>query len=520
VSHAGAHDRAGDGRVADTGMLGQGLDPSYNQHTNGSPRRSSTTTQAIGRSPGLDSVTLTHPRRTMMKSWVTSLAALVLLTTGTRAHFIWIVPNEAGNAAQVVFSDVPAPDKNPALLDKIAHTQLFRRDAAGVSTAIKWTKGKTAFDVDLTGQNAIELGALCTYNVISRGQDQPFLLIYQAKALLPGADVSKPWDKLGLEIIPTGTPNGPAARVLWQGKPLAGAEVVVLAPGGDKEDKAEPLQTGDDGSVALPAGKPGWYGIRAKHTIKEDGEHDGKKYTSRRIYATLVVQLGAEKAAKAEEPAATRLLAEARQMRATFRQFPGFSANIEVNLNGKVYRGQVQVDPSAKVTFTDLDKTAQSWARRTLASVVGHRLDSTSHLKTPCAFAVSDEQHPLGREVRVLNDELHSSYRILDRQISVVNRTMGDRRFTIAMLENKTNAEGKFLPASYVVNYWDIKSGHLVRSEGHFLSWHRVGNFDLPSTIRIVTATPEKSGQDEAGQSAQSLTLSHCQLTTANAATR
>ena len=68
--------------------------------------------------------------------------------------------------------------------------------------------------------------------------------------------------------------------------------------------------------------------------------------------------------------------------------------------------------------------------------IVSHRLDNSAGLDTPCAFLDDNKDHPLGRSLRVLNDEFHSSYRVRDRQIIVVNRQMKDSRFTISVLEN------------------------------------------------------------------------------------
>src|SRR5262249_39369297 len=124
---------------------------------------------------------------------------------------------------------------------------------------------------------------------------------------------------------------------------------------------------------------------------------------------------------KDADPAATKLLAEARAARASWNQFPGFSADLEVNLDGKVVKGRVEVNPKGKVKLDLPEGEAHDWARRQLGSIVGHRMDGGTSLETPCAFADDNAHHPLGRAIRVLNDEFHSSYRIRDRQIIVVN---------------------------------------------------------------------------------------------------
>jgi hypothetical protein len=211
------------------------------------------------------------------------------------------------------------------------------------------------------------------------------------------------------------------------------------------------------------------------------------------------------------DPAATKLLADARAARANWTGFPGFTADAEVNLDGHTGRARVEVKPDGKVSLEaagqPLDKEADNWVRRELGSVAGHRLDSGTDLETPCAFANEDADHPLGRAVRVLNDEFHSSYRIRDRQIIVVNRQMPQQgvRFTITVLENRLNDEKQYLPVSFVVNSWDLKGNTLTRSEAHHQTWQRVGKFDLPQSITVVSATGDK-------QEARSLKLSNFKL--------
>lgn len=189
------------------------------------------------------------------------------------------------------------------------------------------------------------------------------------------------------------------------------------------------------------------------------------------------------------DPQATKLLADARAARANWTKFPGFTADIEVNIDGKVSHGKVKVEATGKVHIEKLDAEAESWAKRQLSSVVGHRIDDTTTLDTPCAFADNDVHHPLGRAITVLNDELHSSYRVRDRQIIVVNRNMKGVRFSITILENRLNKDGKYLPDTYVVHYWDSKSGDLQRTESHSQSWTRVEALDLPVTAYVITAT-------------------------------
>lgn len=443
-----------------------------------------------------------------MRCWTVSLATLVLATGVTRAHFPWIVPDASGPSARVVFSDSLQPDR-PEFLDRIAQTELFVRGPEGQRTPVRWTKGADAFEFTVAGKGPQVVGGVCRYGVFSRGDAEPFLLMYYPKALVNGglggdgpSPLAEPCDRLPLEIVRAGT----GFRVLWQGKPLPNAEVVIVPPG---QEKSVERKTDAEGRFAIEPFKPGLYGIRARHSENQAGTQDGKKYQGVRHYATLAFHhAAAGQAAKPTadaDPAATKLLADARAARAQWLQFPGFKADLEINVDGQVTRGKVEVTPAGKVTIQTPNPEASQWALRMLRSIVSHRLDNSAALDTPCAFTDDCTTHPLGRALRVLNDELHSSYRVRDRQILVVNRQMQDARFTITVLENRRNEEQLYLPAHYVVNTWDVATGALKSSESHHQTWERVSRFDLPATARVVTATAGKL-------EARGLTLSNHKL--------
>src|SRR5206468_1751970 len=88
-----------------------------------------------------------------------------------------------------------------------------------------------------------------------------------------------------------------------------------------------------------------------------------------------------------EDPAASKLLADARAARASWENFPGFSADLQINVDGKITRGSVDVDAKGKVALTGIDDSGlEKETLRELRSVVSHRLDGSASLKTPCAF--------------------------------------------------------------------------------------------------------------------------------------
>ena len=221
---------------------------------------------------------------------------------------------------------------------------------------------------------------------------------------------------------------------------------------------------------------------------------------------------GGEDSRSTADPAATKLLSDARTARAIYHEFPGFRADMEVNLDGKTTRGQVEISDKGKVAPTLDNADAAKWAKHTLESIIAHRLSSGPEEETPCAFVDNDEHHPLGRAIRVLNDEFHSSYRIRDRQVIVVNRQVPGARFTITVMENVLTKEGKFLPANYVVNTWDAKTNVLTSSETHHQTWQRVGAFDLPKETLTVKATSGNSKSAGGELQSRCLKLSNINL--------
>ncbi len=238
-----------------------------------------------------------------MKRWVTSLFLVVLAVAPASAHFIWIVPDkpaEGKTTTRVIFSEDLQPDK-PDYLAKIAGTELFGRDAGGKIAPVKWKRGENAYQATLPGASASVLAGVCRYGVIQRGESGPFLLMYYPKALVNAAPNTAGFhdacDRLPLEILPIKDEAG-TFRVLWRGKPLAGAEVVILTPGSDKSVKKK---TSEKGSFKLDLAAQGAYGLRVRHVEAEKGEYDGKKYQSVRHYATLVFRVEEASAARVSD---------------------------------------------------------------------------------------------------------------------------------------------------------------------------------------------------------------------------
>jgi len=378
-------------------------------------------------------------QRLLWSFWIS-----LVFVVPVQAHFLFLVPSEDGNSVQLVFSEELAPD-SAVPITKVSQTELFEMVS---NNPLKMTQKENAYVVSLPKGNSHTLGGVCVYGVLEKGAD-PFLLCYYPKAILGPGATNKAWEKLPLEILV----SGGHGKVIYQGKPVAEAEVIVTPSG--EEDRRTKTTTAADGSFAFEVPKSkGLLSIRARHIEKKSGTHRGKDYKEAKHYATLVISssrlapLNPASAKKSvpENPAATKLLSEARQARMEWDNFPGFTANLIVNHNGTIVRGKVNVSKDAQIDLEGFeDQEVKSWLRRQLGSLVSHRLSNGTVQKTPCAFLDDNKNHPLGRKIQVLNNELHSSYRIRDRQIIEVNRSMKAIRFTITVLHNYETPEKKFV---------------------------------------------------------------------------
>lgn len=444
------------------------------------------------------------------------LGALLLAAGSARAHFIYLLPDAKNEGLQMVFTDDLGPDKNVPIT-KIAQTKLFARDQAGQEVPVKVVEDKHHYQVTPAGKGTIDIAGTCTYGVIAKGKNDPFLLVYHPRAILFRGGFDKnfqvqAWDRLPLQIVSVKDQPG-IVQVLRQGKPAGACKVHFMYEGSN-----ETVDGMTDAEGRFPIEKEmkkvGWMpqpgklvSGMARFIDNKSGTLDGKEYKEVRHYATLAFRIpggeatgrkpaGASSVAFVDskddvpaDPAATKLLADARAARYVWKDFPGFRADLVVNDDGRVHKGTVEVSAKGKVDLTLEDKDLKTEVRRSIASLVGHRLPGGSY-DTPCAFADKVVHHPQGRLLKVLNDEMHSSYRIRDRQILEVNRRMQDFRFTITVLENAWTKDKQCLPTFYVVNSWDLKTGTLKNAISHHHSWTTVGGLQLPETLATVTATP------------------------------
>jgi hypothetical protein len=432
--------------------------------------------------------------------------AILLPARAAQAHFLWLDSQPLPDAAQQIrlyFSDGPRPGSKE-LIAKVAHAKAWARDAGGVhDLTLQRGTGADASALMATYQrrDGICVEAACDYGVYQHGGNSVHLNYY-AKSLPPD------WALLGnnmtrsngllLDIVPqyhAGQDHGRSlgAAVFFQGRPASDCEVIVIDPAGARND----LKTDAQGHVALKAERPGRFAIRAAYIeANRSGIRDGKSFQQTWHYCTAEFDVPAaldDKASTAKEPTALELLLQARKARAVWNDFPGFTADITVFYDGKNQKGKLSIDAAAAVELAMPASPAKAWAEEQLASMEQHRMPDSSVAEGKVTYADSDRSHPLGRKILLGDAAIQSSYRIKDGAIMEVARSAGPTmRFTISVLETQWNADHKYLPRSFVVDYFDSKSGELRTSTAYHNEWQRVGSYDIPRlTLEITTEKGE-----------------------------
>jgi hypothetical protein len=436
------------------------------------------------------------------------LLVLLLVAPAAQAHFLFVrilPPAEGGRFAEVYFSEL-AEAGDTRYIEKIAHTQLWLQATPGKFEPLTVRKTPDRLRAYMPGGGSVGVVGSCTYGVLTRKQTA-FLLRHYPKAVSGRPEDLNQLEangKIPLEITATFAADGVRLVALLDGKPMPGAEFNTV----DADLAGVKLKANEKGEVFWKPKSSGVQAVYTYNTRKEAGEFGGKRYTEIREFATLaftwpLVRTDADAAAVA-------LFQEAIASRAQWEKFPGFRAKIEGNLEGRPFTGTVAIDAKGTIDFADDDSSQQAalggWVEEQLGSIVLHRLPGSPSEKAPVIrFAEGKAEHPLGRLLIFEGGQFASSYRVKDKQIVVVNRRLGKENMTITILDNDRNPEGRFLPRSYTVQYWDAASGRLLRTEAVQTRWQRMGDWDLP-TLHQVTVS------GDAGLGTRTFTLSKHEL--------
>jgi hypothetical protein len=184
--------------------------------------------------------------------------------------------------------------------------------------------------------------------------------------------------------------------------------------------------------------------------------------------------------------------------------FEGFEARLSWRTDRASGRGTVVARKGPEVVVVDDAGTELEWVTKELRSIVGHRQFTDYEAGDGRHGKALGSAHVLG-EVVELGDSLESSYRVASGEISTVTRTMGGQRFTIVIHDRRSFEDGRTLPTSFSVFYWDAGSGALTATEAYHDEVAEIDGIQLPALRRVVRA-------DGSGLAVRELALSGHEL--------
>lgn len=194
--------------------------------------------------------------------------------------------------------------------------------------------------------------------------------------------------------------------------------------------------------------------------------------------------------AGAESPSspatAAAWMQKAHDGRAVWDDFPGFEAQMRCRVDGETFECRIQVDRNGEMQLSMPLPERFAWVRRTLDSVIGHRLSSGA-AATNVEFADDQADHPHGRLLRSLDPENKSLWRAQGDVLTEVHRFGKESRFVISVTDVWRTPEGKHLPKSYDVVTWSVPSGQIQSVRQVHQEWRRVGKIDLPTRYLAIT---------------------------------
>lgn len=194
-----------------------------------------------------------------------------------------------------------------------------------------------------------------------------------------------------------------------------------------------------------------------------------------------------------DDPAAKALLRRAYEKTSRWgKDFPGFTADLIVNDNGKEVRGKVKIK-SPKESEVSLEVSSEQegllkWAQNQIGMMAVHR-GSRPFEEADGKYALTfgeEDNHPLGRQIIIHGDGMGSRYRIKEDRIQQISRSMGKMKFTINIEEAMTTSDQKFLTTKYVVFYFS-PDGQPTQTESFTDRPHELKGVYLPGYRRIIS---------------------------------
>ena len=162
------------------------------------------------------------------------------------------------------------------------------------------------------------------------------------------------------------------------------------------------------------------------------------------------------------------------------KNFPGFTADMQLVQGSETYTGSVRINPDLTVELSGIeDEAVYKSVQAQLKDVVTHRQSASFanvHGKNKFALGETDDSGAV--EVHVSGAAMGSEYKVRDRVICYVQRVVGPMTFFIDTYETLDTGAG-YVPTRYDLVMHNTKSGDLVQEVKFEDSYEAIGDYHI-----------------------------------------
>lgn len=164
-------------------------------------------------------------------------------------------------------------------------------------------------------------------------------------------------------------------------------------------------------------------------------------------------------------------------------QFPGYTAAVELKQGKENYKGHVRINPDLSVEVTGIDnEDARQTVENQLRMLVAHRQRvpfEVSHKNSTFRLGATDKTGAV--EIFEQGDKTKASYKVLDQQVTQVNRLLGPHSVTVDTLDSEVTPEG-YMATRYRTILYQPQTKQVLGEEVSEDTYKKIGGYYVPSS--------------------------------------
>ena len=171
------------------------------------------------------------------------------------------------------------------------------------------------------------------------------------------------------------------------------------------------------------------------------------------------------------------------------KNFPGYTTDVTVKIDGKTFEGTAKVTPDLKAEVSGIeDEEANNFAKGQLWEVAIHRVRrpfETSHGEN--TFKVEGTEDDGAVKIAVGGKAVGDAYKVKDNEFTMVHRHIHGVVVTINTFSSYDTGKG-YLSETYDSVYHDPKTGELKQSRSEFKDdYTQVGDYTILSKRTVIS---------------------------------